>query len=85
MDYKTKALEKIKSKAYELALFNPDEKVARKAWNIFWLAVAGLEGRDKAAALATFSELSGVPTDDPERHISDAGGPGDSSSPHSEK
>lgn len=69
MDYKTKALEKIKSKAYELALFNPDEKVARKAWDIFWLAVAGLEDREKASALGTFTELSGVPTDDPERSL----------------
>ena len=71
MDYKTKALKKIKDKAYELALFNPDEKVAREAWNIFWLTVAGLEGKEKASALDTFSELSGVPTDDPERNLAD--------------
>ena len=63
------ALEKIKDKAHGLALFNPVEETSRAAWDIFWLATAGLEGQPKASALACFTKLSGVPTDDIERQL----------------
>jgi len=69
----TNALEKIKSKAYGLALFNPDQETAVAAWDIFWLSVAALEGREKASALTVFSALSGIATDNPERIIKACG------------
>jgi len=64
-----KALEEIKGRAYYLALSDPFEERARKIWDIFWLAQAALEGREKAAALDTFSALSGISADDPARTI----------------
>lgn len=69
MDHKRQALEKIKAKAHALSAYNLRDDVAREIWDIFWLASTGLEEREKAAALDTFTQLSGIPTDSPERSL----------------
>lgn len=69
--YERKALRKIRHKAHLLGAYNLREDVARQIADIFWLSSAGLEGREKAAALDTFTTLSGIPTDDPERNLSE--------------
>lgn len=62
-----KALKKIRHKAHLLGAYNLKQNAAREIADIFWLACAGLEGREKAKALDTFTTLSGIPTDDPGR------------------
>ena len=62
------ALEKIRQLAYENALFS-EKCDARILWDIYWLALAGIEGKEKASALATAEKLSGVPTGGPTREL----------------
>lgn len=69
MDELTKrALEKIESMAYENALFK-EKCDTIVLWNIYWLAVAALEGKEKASALVLVQELSGCPTGGPNREL----------------
>lgn len=70
-DHAAIALRKIRRRAHALTAGCTDERTSRGLWDIFWLAVAGLEGRQKASALDTFTALSGLPTDDPERIVED--------------
>jgi len=67
--YERKALKKIKHKAHLLGAYNLRSDVARMIADIFWLASAGLEGREKAVALETFTRLSGIPTESLERRL----------------
>ena len=67
--YERRALKRIRHEAHLLGAYNLRDDVARKIANIFWLASAGLEGREKAEALDTFTKLSGIPTDGAERKL----------------